>query len=200
MKAVIIATPSKGVNIPLDQFSATIETSTDLPADAIGEVVTLAMQNVWNAGFDPVKDGIICILTFKTHESITVNDVLSLSERAVNMTSLYGHSDVGDVLISMLKGTYTPHEAYGRIEMLMQDYGNTGPKEMKKPVSEVKAMNYNPNPMVKALRDLADMIQDGRMFVQSGGIIIDPPSPETGEIAIRSDLVLSRYAGFRGPK
>lgn len=49
-------------------------------------------------------------------------EVLSLAERAVKMPSRYGHSDVGDVLVSMLKGLYSANEAFEKIETLMQDY------------------------------------------------------------------------------
>jgi hypothetical protein len=40
-------------------FTALLETTTDLPPDAIGEVVVMALQRIWRAGEDPTKSVIV---------------------------------------------------------------------------------------------------------------------------------------------
>lgn len=47
------------------RFVAKVDCSTDLPADALGEAVALAMQRVWSAGFDPVSDNLVVVVSFE---------------------------------------------------------------------------------------------------------------------------------------
>lgn len=49
-------------------------------------------------------------------------DVLVLAEKAVKMPSKYGHGDVGDALVSMLKGEISANRAHERISDLMLFY------------------------------------------------------------------------------
>lgn len=48
------------------RFTATTETTDDLPADAIGECVVKVLQQSWKAGNDPV--GQIVVLEFSRKE------------------------------------------------------------------------------------------------------------------------------------
>lgn len=49
-------------------------------------------------------------------------DVLILAGKAVKLPAKFGHGDVGDTLVSMLKDEISSNEAHDRIELLMQDY------------------------------------------------------------------------------
>lgn len=51
--ANIIVTPMANANLPLSHLKAERKISTDLPSDAIGEVVTEAINNIWKDGKDP---------------------------------------------------------------------------------------------------------------------------------------------------
>ena len=52
------AEPSGGT-----KFVANVECSTDLPSDALGELAALAFQCAWGAGFDPVADNIVIVIS-----------------------------------------------------------------------------------------------------------------------------------------
>jgi hypothetical protein len=59
-KAFITATAFKGTRIMTDNFnneiSICVTTSTDIPADAIGEVVTEVLRRAWMTGINPAQE------------------------------------------------------------------------------------------------------------------------------------------------
>ena len=52
----------------------------------------------------------------------TESEVLDRARFAVSIPYRHGHSDIGDTLVSMLKGEFSPTEAYDEIECFISDY------------------------------------------------------------------------------
>ncbi len=55
-------------------------------------------------------------------KTVKMLKVLALAEKAVAIPYVYGHSDVGDSLVRMLKGETTPKEAAKEIDLLIEGY------------------------------------------------------------------------------
>lgn len=50
----------------LNTYTSNGYCSTDLPDDAVGEIVGDAIRKAWRSGCDPVKDGLTVVIRFNT--------------------------------------------------------------------------------------------------------------------------------------
>ena len=60
-----------------------------------------------------------------TGEEPSIDEVLERAKEAVSIPYVYGHGDVGLVLVRLLQGDYSYDEALEEIGCLIEDYTNT---------------------------------------------------------------------------
>lgn len=64
-KAFIKITPHSDGKPTHKKHVVTVECSTDIPADALGEGCALALNRAWKSGLDPVVDKVTLVVSFE---------------------------------------------------------------------------------------------------------------------------------------